>query len=143
MNEQQEQRVEGLGAAERIINALLAHASHMVHNRPGIVTQDGRRTGGVHWQPVTYKVEGEGEAAQKIVYRKDKDGKKTNLVRVGVLAEDGQISEGGQVVGRWQKPGIFPEIAAWMYQQVADVFEMDNDFAAHWASYASARSTAT
>lgn len=136
MNNEQEQRIEGLGPAERIINTLLAHNDHMVHNRPGVVSQDGRTVTGVRWAPVTYKVEGEGDEAQKIVYRKDKVGKKTNLVRMGVLGDDDKVRNGGQVVGRYQHPGLFEEVAAWMYRQVAEVYKLDHDFAAHWASYA-------
>ena len=58
MNENQNQeRIEALGPAERLINALLANQDHMVHNRPGMVSPDGRTTVGVRWVPVTHKVE--------------------------------------------------------------------------------------
>ena len=34
-------RVESLGPAERVVQALLQHADHMVHNRPGVVVPVG------------------------------------------------------------------------------------------------------
>jgi hypothetical protein len=139
MNDDNQQRAEALGPAERIIQALLAHSDHMVHNRPGIVTQKAGSVTGVHWAPVTHKVEGEGDAAQKVVYRLDKVGKKTNKVRIGVMDNEGVIRNGAAVVGRYQKPGLYAEVASWMYRQVADIYLMDNEFAAHWASYAFAQ----
>lgn len=140
MNENNQDRIEALGPAERIIQTLLTHADHMVHNRPGIVIPDGRTVTGVRWSEVTHKVEDEG----KVVYRKDRIGKKTTLTRMGVMhdAEDKygrkivEVREGGRVVGRYQRPGLFPEVVAYLYRQVAEVFKVDNDFAARWASYA-------
>jgi hypothetical protein len=123
---------EGLGPAERIINTLLAHSDHMVHGRPGVVTQDGRTVTGVRWAPVTHKVEND----HKVVYRLDKVGRRTNRTRIGVLRDDGNIVENGNVIGRYQPAGIFPEVAVWMYRQIAEVWKMDNEFAAKWASYA-------
>ena len=38
---------ETLGPAERIINTLLAHSDHMVHNRPGMVVKDAKSVTGV------------------------------------------------------------------------------------------------
>lgn len=123
---------ENLGPAERIINALLAYSDHMVHNRPGIICPDATSVTGVKWSPVTYKVEG----ADKVVYRKDKLGKKTNLVKIGNLQEDGRITSGATTIGRYMTPGLFPEVASWMYRQIAEVYKLDNEFAARWASYA-------
>jgi len=34
---------------------------------------------------------------------------------------------------------LFPEIAVYLYRQVAEIFKADNEFAAHWASYAFAQ----
>ena len=129
------QRVEALGPAERIISTLLANADHMMHNRPGIVSLRPGVPGGVEWKPVTHKV----EDGQIVVYRLDKVGKKTDRARIGVRGEDGQIREGGHVIGRYQAAGLFPEIVAYLYEQVAAVWQMDNEFAARWASYAFAQ----
>lgn len=128
---------EKLGPAEQIIQTLLQYTDHMVHNRPGMVVADARQKVGVLWSPVTHKTEGE----HKVVYRLDKVGKKTKKVRVGVLNEQGIIGEplpggGGRTVGIYRPAGLFPEVAQWMYQQVAEVWKLDNEFSARWASYA-------
>lgn len=123
---------ENLGAADRIIQSLLAYTDHAVHNRPGIVVVDARFNVGVRWEPVTHKV----EDGKKVVYRLVKQGKKTENVRAGVMEDDGSVVAAGIVVGRYQEPGIFPEVASWMYRQVAEVWKLDNEFAARWASYA-------
>src|SRR6478609_2193106 len=123
---------ENLGPAERIINTLLAYSDHAVHNRPGIVQPDPTSVTKVKWSPVTYKE----EAGQKVVYRKEKAGKKTNLIRLGTLSADGKVLDGRTIVGRYMKPGLFPEVAEWMYRQIAEVWRLDNEFAARWASYA-------
>ncbi len=123
---------ENLGPAERIINTLLAYSDHMVHNRPGVVVRDASSVTGVRWSPAIWKT----EEGSKVVYRKDRVGtgkkQKTNLVRVGVLQADGTIPN----VGRFMDPGLFDEVAVWMYRQVAEVWKLDNEFAARWASYA-------
>jgi len=123
---------EKLGPAEKILQTLLNYADHMVHNRPGMVTPDARHTIGVRWTPVTHKEEN----GDKVVYELTKVGKKTNKVRKGVMRADGKIEENDKVVGEYRAPGIFPEVAAWMYRQVAEVWKMDNEFAARWASHA-------
>jgi hypothetical protein len=38
-------------------------------------------------------------------------------------------------VGRYQKPGLFPEVVAHLYAQFAEVWKLDNEFAAQWASW--------
>lgn len=130
-------RIEALGPAERVIHALTSFTDHMVHNRPGIVIKDGRANIGVRWEPVTWKLEGTEGAQEKVVYRLTKVGKKTTKARIGVLDADGKtVKEGRTVVGEYRLPGLFPEVVTWMYRQVADVFKMDNEFAAHWASWA-------
>lgn len=124
---------ENLGPAERIINALLTYSDHLYHGRPGIVSPDARFNVGVRWEPASWKKEDEG----KVVYRLDKVGRKTRRTKVGVMQDDGRVLNGaanGQV--RYREPGLFPEVAAWMYRQVADVWRLDNEFAARWASYA-------
>lgn len=126
--------IETLGPAERIIQALLAYTDHAVHNRPGLVVPDVRFNVGVRWEPVTHKEE--GEPKQKVVYKLSKQGKKTVRTRAGVLQDSGKIFEAGREVGEYRPAGLFPEVAIWMYRQVAEVWKMDNEFAARWASYA-------
>lgn len=132
---------ENLGAAERIIQSVLQYTDHLVHNRPGIVIPDARHRIGVRWEPVTHRAQGD----MKVVFTQAKVGKKTVETRVGVLHEgkyerEDQVYEGNKLVGRYQHAGaIFPEVAAWMYEQVAAVWTLDNEFAAKWASYAFGR----
>lgn len=122
---------ENLGPAERIIQSLLAYTDHMVHNRPGFTVADNRHNVGVRWEPVTHKVEN----GQKVVYKLVKGVK--NGVRVGVMHDDKSIKdERGNVVGTYRPAGLFAEVATWMYRQVAEVWKLDNEFAARWASYA-------
>lgn len=127
---------ENIGAAERIINTLLAQPGHLSHGRPGMVVADASNVAGVRWSPVIWKL----EDGQKVVYRKDQTGvgkaQKTTLVKVGVLDDNGEIRSGAVRVGRYMDPGLFPEVSAWMYRQIADVWKLDNEFAAKWASYA-------
>lgn len=133
------QAVEQLGPAERIIQTLLTYSDHMFHNRPGIVVRAQHSVTGVQWDPVVYKKEGD----QKVVYKKtqQKIGKKTRttLTRLGTLADNGEIRNGQVLVGRYQPAGLFEEVAVWMYRQVAEVWKLDNEFAAKWASYAFAQ----
>lgn len=123
---------ENLGASERIIQSILTFNDHAVHNRPGMVTKDARFNVGVRWEPVTHKV----EEGRKVVYRLDKVGKKTVKVRVGILGEKNQIrNDAGTIVSEYRPAGLFPEVVTWMYRQAADVWKLDNEFAARWASY--------
>lgn len=124
---------ENLGPAERIIQSLLTYSDHAYHGRPGIVVPDGRTNVGVRWEPVTHKVEND----KKVVYRLQKVGKKTQKVKVGTLQDNKDVtSDAGAVVGKFRDPGLFPEVVAWMYKNIADVWQLDNEFAARWASYA-------
>jgi len=127
---------ENLGPAEKIIQTLLTYQDHVFHGRPGIVTVDPRRTPTVNWMPVTHRVEN----GQKIVYRLDKQGKKKQVeTKLGTLREaDNKIVNGNPntPIGEYRRPGIFPEVAAWFYRQIADVWKLDNEFAARWASFA-------
>lgn len=127
-------QIENLGPAERIIQALLAYTDHAVHNRPGLVVTDNRFNVGVRWEPVTHKEE--GEAKEKVVYKLTKQGKKTVKTRAGVMQPNGKVVEAGREVGEYRPAGLFPEVAVWMYKQVAEVWKLDNEFAARWASYA-------
>jgi len=136
MNAQQE-RLEALGPAERIIQTITTHVDHAMHNRPGLVVADGRHAIGVRWQQATWVEEGpEGGAKQKVVYAVRKVGKRQQKTRVGVLNGDGQVMEAGRAVGSFRNPGLFPEAVAYLYQQVAEVWRIDNEFAAKWASHA-------
>jgi hypothetical protein len=120
-----------MGPAERILQTLLGFTDHLHHGRPGCVTKDARTTIGARWVPVTTRREGE----DTVVYRVDKVGNKTRESRLGVLQADKTIKNGNALVGDFRDPGIFSEAAGWMYQQVADVWAMDNEFAARWASW--------
>ena len=124
---------EALGPAETIIASLLAHTDHMVHNRPGVVVPDARNKVGVRWDPVTHK---EGEDGIKTVFRLQKHGKKQTKIEIGTMNGDNTVRNGRNVVGVYRKSGLFPEVALWMYKQVADVWQLDNEFAARWASHA-------
>lgn len=124
---------ENLGPAERILTTILAYSDHLVHNRPGYCVPDGRTTVGVRWEPVTHKIEN----GRKVVYKLTKAGKKTTKTQIGFLRDDHKIiNAAGGVIGEYREAGIFPEVAAWMYGQVAEVWKLDHEFAAKWASYA-------
>jgi hypothetical protein len=123
---------EKLGPADRIIQTVLAYADHCVHNRAGIVIPDAGSVVGVKWLPVTHAVE-EGE---KVVYELRKIGHKSTKHKLGKLGEDGRVKDGNRVIGRYQPAGLYPEVAVWMYRQVAEVWKLDNEFSAKWASYA-------
>lgn len=127
------QRQEALGPAERIIRTITSFVDHAMHGRPGLVTPAPHQPCGVAWQQATWVKEGE----QKIVYLTKKVGKKQVKTRVGVGAPNtDRVMEAGRDVGRWQQPGLFPEVVAYLYAQIAEVWRIDNEFAARWASYA-------
>ena len=132
-------RIEALGPAERIIQTLLSSTDHLCHARPGLVTKAPGQFG-VKWEQVTWKLEGDGDVKSKVVYRLEKQGKKQIKTRIGTLSDNGDVVEKGVVLGQYRKPNdykkLFPEIATYLYRQVADIFLMDNEFAARWASYA-------
>jgi len=129
--DQQQKRVEALGPAERIVQSLTTFTDHLMHNRPGLLTKDAHAPLGVKWEPVIWKDEG----GKKVVYRSSKIGKKTTRVRVGTMNGDFTVKEGRTIVGTYRKPGLFPETVAHYYRQVAEVWKLDNEFAAHWASW--------
>jgi len=135
-------RLEALGPAERIIQTLTTMTDHMVHNRPGLVsTVQGQI--GAKWEPCTWKLEGEEGAKEKVCYVVSKQGKKQVKTRAGILGDDNIVREEGVVMGEYRKPNdrnkLFPEIAVYLYRQIAEIWKMDNEFAAHWASYAFAQ----
>lgn len=124
---------ETLGPAEKVINTLISYSDHAVHNRPGLVTEDLTSVVGVKWRYCTHKE----EDGKKIVYLVNDAKGKTNQ-KVGVLWVDGTVRDENnrRKIGRYQSPGLFPEVAVWMYQQVAEVWSLDNELAARWASFA-------
>lgn len=134
---------ENLGPAERIIQTLLTYQDHLVHNRPGVVTPDPTSVVGVKWdfgKPRTEGVTGKDDPNKhRVVYTLAKVGKKTVRQRVGVLQADGKTIHNGGKVGEYRKPGFFPEVCAYAYRQIAEVWRLDNEFAARWASYAFAQ----
>lgn len=124
---------EALGPAEKIIQTLLAYNDHMAHGRAGVIVPDTRFGTGVRWEPVTHKVENN----VKIVYRLDKHGRKTVKTKIGVLHDDKSVRlDNGTRYGTYRKSGLFREVAVWFYRQIAEIWKMDNEFAARWASYA-------
>jgi hypothetical protein len=123
---------ETLGHAERVIQILLNCQDHMVHSRRGIIVPDPHAPQGARWYMVTSKKEN----GAVVIYKKEKNGKGPKLTKMGTLGEDNLVREGVRVVGRYQKSGIMSEMAAWMYRNVAEVWKLDNEFAARWASYA-------
>jgi hypothetical protein len=125
-------RLEALGPAERVLSTLLTHTDHLVHNRPGMIVPNHTSPIGVSWSPVTHVVEG----SQKVVYRLEKVGKTSKRTRVGTLDADGRIRDKAKLVGEYRPAGLFPEVAVWMWRQVASVWQLDNEFAARWASWA-------
>lgn len=122
---------ENLGPAEKILQTVIGYSDHAQHNRPGAVIPDATSVIGVKWLPVTHVV----EDGDKVVYELRKVGGKTTKVKLGKLKEDGRIKDVNRVVGRYQPAGLFDEVVVWMYRQVADVWKLDNEFAAKWASH--------
>jgi hypothetical protein len=125
-------RVEALGPAERIINSLTQYIDHAVHNRPGFIANDERTPTGVRWQQATWVREGD----EQVVYTVRKVRGKQQRTRVGVRQPNNDVMERGRHVGRWQPAGLFGEVVAYLYGQIASVWELDNEFAARWASWA-------
>ncbi len=119
---------EQLGPAERIIESLTGYRDHCYHNRTGIV-RPSRDAVGKTWQYAVWKL----EEGKKNVYAMSKSGKKDVRTLVGVMGDDGKVI-GTDI--EFRGAGLFPEVVAHLYQQVADVWAMDNEFAARWASWA-------
>lgn len=130
-----QERLEALGPAERVLETLIRPVDHAVHNRPGMVTQDASSPIGVRWHSVTWKQEGD----DKVVYRRERAGRGSRQVRAGVLQDDNTIVEGGREVGEYRKPGLYPEVVAYLYRQIAEIWKLDNELAARLASWAFAQ----
>lgn len=137
--------VENLGPAERIINSLLTYTDHLYHGRPGVVTPDATMATGAKWRFATY-IE---DAGVKTVYALQEKGPVTKVnvggkslkvkgTLFGILAADGTTINDfrGRKIGEYRAPGIFKEVATWMFRQVAEIWKLDNEFAARWASHA-------
>jgi len=121
---------ENLGPAERIIQSLLTYQDHLYHGRPGVVVPDARTTIGVRWDYVAAKTREDGV---RVVYRLAKG---TPRAEIGTMNGDNTVRNGTTVVGSYRPNGLFPEVAAWFYRQIAAVWQLDNEFAARWASFA-------
>jgi Mg-chelatase subunit ChlD len=124
---------EAKGPAERIVQTVINNNElHMWHNRPGYVVPDNSEIG-VKWAPVTTKE----EDGKKIVYAVSKRGRRKTRTKLGQLWADNTIrDEARRKIGEYRPAGMFPEVATWMYRQVAEVWRLDNEFAARWASFA-------
>lgn len=133
------QRLESLGPAERIIKALTSYTDHASHGRPGVLIPDERSPFGVRWTQATWVKEGD----DKVVYRVEKIGNKVQKTRMGVMTDlcevyEGafNVVEGGRVVCQYKKPGLFSGAITHVYRQIYEVWKLDNEFAAKWASWA-------
>jgi hypothetical protein len=89
------------------------------------------------WTPCAWKEEN----GVKTVFSLRKVGSKTVRTPIGVLGADNKImSPTGQILGEYRKPSatakLFPEVVVHQYRQIAEVYRMDHEFVARWASYA-------
>ena len=133
--QQNQRQIETLGPAERIIQNLTRYVDHCHHGRPGVVRQDRSFPWGATWQQATWRQQG----GEKNVYLISKGKTKRRVeVKLGRLNDEtNEIFDlNARVVGRWQPPGLFPEVVSYIYSEIADVWKTDNEFAAKWASWA-------
>ena len=121
-------RREGLGPAERLIQTLLDSTDHIIHHRPGVMVVDRRAPFGYRWQSVTWRQEGQ----RKVVYLMQRH----TPVYLGTMNQQGQVIDRGGVVGVYRSPGFYPEAARFYYRNALEVWKLDNELAAHWASHA-------
>src|SRR4029434_604183 len=56
----------------------------------------------------------------------------------GTMSGDVRIS-GGTKRSVYKEAVIYEQVAVWFYRQIAKVWQMDNEFAARWASFAFAQ----
>jgi hypothetical protein len=122
---------ESQGAAARIIRNLLQPPDHLYHGRPGMVSADPRSTIGVRWQAVKTR----DEAGAVNIYAADGKTLLGQRDGSGAVVSPVQSTRGGRV-GEYREAGIFPEVAVWLYEQIAEVWKLDAELAARWASYA-------
>jgi len=128
------QRLEALGPAEHVVRTLTNYTDHLIHNRPGWIQPDPSANIGAKWAYALWKTEGD----QRVVYERLPKVRKQpeRRVKIGVLGEDMKIrNEQGQIVGRFMNPGLYEEAIVWVYRQIAEIWKMDNDFSAHFASW--------
>jgi hypothetical protein len=122
-----------LGPAEKLVQSLTPYTGHVYHGRPGLLYKDSSWEVGVRWEPAVVRKEGE----QRVVYLQVKQGKKSTRVRVGVLGDDYKVRDNtnGREIAEFRNPGVLAEIASWIYRKIAEVWKLDNEFAARWASW--------
>jgi len=123
---------ENLGPAEKIIQSLLTYTDHMYHHRPGIIKNNSNFAIGVQWSPAFTQTEND----KTCVYALPPKKQRTKPTRIGELQPDGKVINNHQTIGQFRPAGIFPEVATWLYNQVAEIWKLDNEFSARWASYA-------
>jgi hypothetical protein len=126
MSDAIDERIEKLGPAELIIKTITSFTDHMVHNRPGFVFDDNN-TIGKKWLPAYWKMEDE----QKVIYGKILRGRGN---RLGILDENNIFMLHGKKC-EYRGAGIFPEVVAYLYRQIADIWKLDNEFVARLASW--------
>ena len=133
MDQKQQKQAEALGPAERVIQSLISFTDHFQHGRPGMVVKDPKSPIGVSWGQVIWKKEDD----KRVVYRMTKVGKKSIQTKVGSMTMDKDtVKEGRAVIGEYRSPGLFPETVEYFYRQIAEVWKLDNEFSARWASWA-------
>ena len=129
-------RIEALGPAERAIVTLTQYIDHLVHNRTGVVVRDPTTPVGVAWTPAIWKEEGEDAAKIKKVFTTTKIGNTVTKTEIGTLSDNGKVMQGRTEKGEFREAGLFPEVVGFVYQSIANIFAVDNKFAARWASWA-------
>jgi len=112
--------VETQGPAEILVRSICDHSHHLVHNRPGMLVRD--HSGDVVWSPVRI---------DQLLRR--------GTIKVAPKMGDELTGENHRVLGVYQAPGIVNEIAGRLYQNIADVWKLDQEFVARWASWAYAQ----
>lgn len=99
------ERLESLGPAEQLINAVMNFNEHLWHHSPGIV-QNGM--GAPRWTRITNQNREQAETG---------------------------------ALGELRQAGFFKEAARHLYQQILEVYRMDPELVARWASYEMAHGT--
>ena len=122
----EERRLETLGPADRIIQTLIQYTDHAVHNRPGIISKDARTNIGMRWDPAIIKQENDSTYVYRCVNKKEE--------KIGKLQENGKIISNGKEY-EYRQSGIFPEVVSYLYEQISEIWKLDNEFLARWASW--------
>lgn len=121
---------ENKNAIERIIEYLIGAQAHFTHSRPGIVNRSASAPLGWEWRPVRLQKSGEDIE----VFLADKGN-----TRMGVLNEQTrQVGAGdhAKLVMPADHKKLFPELITAAYRKLAEIYAMDNEFLARWASHA-------